>query len=254
MNYKYLIAAFAGALLTSVCFLLASEQNDQSATTAHTKLLNHPDSNLANAEPATSSLSPTTSALVDKNTLMRENQELREALDELQQKVDHYEEMRQAIRQTHTRIKAHKNMRQSIEAKIADKEWSNEEVAKVYAKPFSDFVKSTQGIYREKLHEFQFEPINEEWAFDLETKIRDFIQLNEFAQLVEISVLNCKTYRCQLGLLVQEPKSKPWKRIFDQMTLEPWFQFHTHYSAPILNDSSAVIANFFFMEGLPPKN
>ena len=112
-------------------------------------------------------------------------------------------------------------------------------------------MKSSQGLYREEFHEFQYEPINHEWAFEMETNIKDFIQLNESAGFVEISLLNCKSYRCELGLLISEPETKSGKRIFDQMTLEPWFKFIAHYNFKVLDDSFNVVGNYFFMKATP---
>lgn len=248
MFYKYILAGVFGSVVTSTYFLTTTD------TTIQTQVM-QPDNQASSAnfsnvsiEP---SLKPATKGLVNIDSLTIENQKLRLAIEKLESKVADNEKWRLAKINSQARINKIKNIRNSIEANVKEKEWLDKDIDSVYAKPFSDFIKNTKGIYRKELHEFQFEPIEQEWAYELETKIRDFIQLNEFGHLVEISLLNCKSYRCQLGLLVQEPEKKAWKRIYYQMSLEPWFKFHKHYSAPIVNDSFVVTGNFFFMEGIP---
>ena len=253
MKGKYLLAALLGSVITSVSFLTVYESVRQTQTIAQSQFPDEKNVSLLDTESIRPHPEKAVITSVDNSPLEIENKKLRSTVKELERKIADNEKLRQAQIQSRARIEKFNNLRETLETKTAENTWSDSEVEEVYQKPFSDYVKSTQGIYRDQLHEFQFEPINEEWALNLETKIKDFIQLNEFSYLVEISLLNCKTYRCELGLLVLDPEKKPWKRIFDQMTLEPWFQFYTHYSAPIVNESYRIIGNYFFMEGIPPK-
>lgn len=247
---KYLLAALIGALISAAVLTVLPQNNKQHTTPAITQ----------NVEQDQPQVTPTLlsaqrpASLVTKeqlDTLVEENAILRAKLEELQQRLEFHETARREVAKAAAMAERHKDIQNSIEDQKGGKPWSDSDIEDAYPKPFSDYIKKTRGLYREAFHDFQFEPVNEEWAYKMETQIRDFIQLNKHAQLVEISLLDCKSYRCQLGLMVQEPEKKAWKRIFDAMSLEPWFQFHSHSSAPILNDSFSIIGNFFFMETTP---
>ena len=254
MNLKYIFAAALGATLSAAAFtLLSCNQTSDAAAVPTLETVEH-----SSAHPQQTEHKPEIQSTLNNDdadakiaSLVKENQQLRKEMEVLREKLEFHEMMRRELAKADEAANKHQKIQESIKAKKQNKPWADTEIEKAYPEPFADFMKNSKGVYREEYHDFQYEPVNEEWAYKMETQIRDFIQLNSHAHLVEISVLDCKSYRCQLGLLVQEPEKKAWKRIFDEMSLEPWFRFHRHSSAPLLDSSYNIIGNFFFMENTP---
>lgn len=252
MNFKYFIAAFVGALVATSYFITANH-----TTTAGEYVFVQESSKDNSTQEFSDEVSECSGSHIetvsqnDIEKLQSKNRELRDEVEKLKQKIEFQDAIKQEVITARALTNKLNEVQNTISAMKSNGEWSDAEIDEVYPAPFSDFMKKAPGAYKEEYHDFQFEPVNEEWALKLETHIRDFIQLNEYGHLVEISVLDCKSYRCQLGLVVNEPEKKIWKRIFDQMTLEPWFKFHKHYSAPVFDDSFNIVGNFFFMITLP---
>ena len=133
----------------------------------------------------------------------------------------------------------------------AGQDWSKQQVDAVYDEPFASYINKTSGPLKEDLHALNSEPVDEEWASLMETRINDFFVTHPNAHQVDLQLVECRTYRCQIGVVVVDAEGKPWKRIFDAMTLEPWFNFMKHVSAPIHDDQYKIIGSLFLIEGLP---
>lgn len=190
----------------------------------------------------------------DNAELIKLKSELAKLKDELQRYRHEVELRKQAAKEL---AKARKfgdkinDINKNTQAKTDGKPWADEAIDAQYPPLISKFMKSTEGYYRKIYQEFQHEPIEPEWASSLELKIRDFVTMHEYSHAIEIINLTCRTYRCELGLKVLDPSARPSKRIFDDMSLEPWFRFFQHHRSPILSQDFVEEGTYFFMVGVP---
>jgi len=254
MNLKYLFSMVLGALISALCFSLLNDTNVNNPIKQTPKV----EAPSVQVQTDTPSHNANFQSPTPADNLPTLDSDLKAEVDRLNSLVSSLRLQLEFLKSANKSLLSAKSFEEKIistkmqiESKMPDSEWSDSDIENSYLAPFDQIIKRSKGLAREKYHAFQYEPIDQEWASTLETKIRDFFTLNEFGYLVEIKMLNCKTFRCQIGVLVSEPEGKPWKRIFDQMTLEPWFVFHTYSSSPIVDRDYKVIGNFFFLEGFP---
>jgi len=254
LNFKHFFSAIFGGVICIVYFTFISESYSP-----------NPQNDNTQQEHVTQTTVPLCNSLASKSESLKKDSLEAEKISELEATVMHLQsvvesleyrlELKETIKtelaKVNTAVDKINKAREQIDTALQGAEWSEAEIEEAYPAPFDRYVKKTKGTLREDYQSFQVEPTNHEWAFDMEAKIRDFFTLHEMAYLVEINILECKTYRCQIGVLVSEPEKKPGKRIFDQMTLEPWFIFQTHSRVSILDNNIKTVGVLFFFEGLP---
>ena len=254
MNLKHILSLLTGALLTGVYFIYVVEQSPtkpETPLTAKNQVEITPNQYVQSPSPNKTPIQVDDSESQKIAEMQAEIDRLNNIIASQQARIDFMKKVKEELAIARSYEEKIIQTKEIIESKMADSQWSNSQIEEVYPAPFDQVIKKSIGPAREAYQAFQYEPVDQEWALVLETKIRDFFTLNEFGHLVEIKILECKTYHCQLGVLVPDPKGKPWKRIFDQMTLEPWFAFHQYSSSPIVDREYKIIGNLFFLKGLP---
>lgn len=97
-----------------------------------------------------------------------------------------------------------------------------------YDKPFLSLVSGASGTFGRDLTNMLNEPKDHDWALQIETNIRDFVQMHEFGQYIRLERVNCKKTVCEI--LAFEDKDKTFDHILNDMRLQAWWTFKGTHS------------------------
>lgn len=175
---------------------------------------------------------------------------LQKRINILEGELDFFRQVQAERAKAKQAMDKYESVKAETEAATPEK-WQDEEIEEAYAEPFTDYVKNTQGKFREDLKQFQHQPVDDEFAGRFETLMRDFVIQHQYYGDIEQWDVTCKSYQCEMRVVSVEVDNKSWQRIFNDMKLESWFQFTGYTTAPIPNEEYKTIGAILFLQGIP---
>lgn len=125
----------------------------------------------------------------------------------------------------------HKPMSQSLEKatlsapKHNENNFTQEYVASYLPEPYSSVVSARTGDLKTHFIAFQNEPLDDEWAHQLESTITSFILNHNQSSLIELESVVCHSVTCELKGYALE--STAWSQIRADLSKQSWWQrFH----------------------------
>lgn len=98
--------------------------------------------------------------------------------------------------------------------------------------------------------QLEFEEEDVSWAYEMELRIREFLNAHPSAALFQVPSIECRTTRCQIQALGYDSAAVGhWGLMMDQMREQPWFNFFgTGSSSSNIDGGGHAIVTFLERE------
>lgn len=106
----------------------------------------------------------------------------------------------------------------------------------IMPEPFATLIAKQTGLVIDYLHEHQSEPVDSEWAYELEQQIRDYFASHENAAKLRLSSVSCKTSLCEIRGFEYQPNA--FTEISSSLSVQPWWRFGRSYTIHDAEDNN----------------
>lgn len=179
-------------------------------------------------KPVVEPAQPTALTQVTAQSTASQNEltQLQNRVTELEQQLTSSNQMLELA--THRLQEAYPAEMAGSDAKRSLTTISLQQAQSVLPEPFASMMAKQQGRVIDYLNQYQAEEIDNEWAYELEQKVRDYFAAHENAAKVKLSSVSCKTTLCEIRGYQYEPQS--FIKIYDSMALQSWWRYGSSYS------------------------
>jgi len=190
-----LLAFMAGVVLTASYFILTDSIDSQRA-----QVIPHAPASLSSDSDQSSQQQANVKPIVLAEDIARPESESSQASAELAAQIT---ELKQQLAQQQSQTQQYKA-----------------QLTRAYNEP-SDLQQELQD-------RFEQEPRNEQWAYNVETAVNDFLITADLAIAPILESGECKTTICKFKLLAPEDSSNfdhtTWRELNDKLIKQPWWQ------------------------------
>lgn len=99
---------------------------------------------------------------------------------------------------------------------------------------FARYRRQFRGEQRDNIFNLHTEHDDLDWGFEMNTRLRDFIETHYHANSVVVQGATCKVNRCEL--LILEREAGIWSLVSKELTVQPWWKFSSMHSSSSSTD------------------
>lgn len=179
----------------------------------------------------------------------RQNKQLRENNDLLAANNDSYQnELDNISSQQSNR----RNSNNGSPTNVNEQNFSEEpyltksELSQILSDEHSKFYNKKHRSLVKKVNEFKVQERDENWAYEMELKINDFVINHQFGDRVQTQV-NCRSDRCLVQ--IRELEGGAWEAVSNEMYEQHWWPFNSTSSGSTSNNGNSINLTIYAMVG-----
>jgi len=117
---------------------------------------------------------------------------------------------------------------------LDESEITDQQMTALIDDDFASYRRQFRGEQRDNIFKLHTEQNDLDWGFEMNTRLRDFIETHYHANSVVVQGVTCKVNRCEL--LVLEREAGIWSLVSKELTLQPWWKFSSMHSSSSSTD------------------
>ncbi len=137
---------------------------------------------------------------------------------------DDYQKLEQAYLESTRKIS-------SLQRKLDefdDSDISTEQMEALVVEPFKSNIGSFSGVERNNIYNFHQTDDDADWGYNMQNYISDFVLTHYDADGINLTSVLCKQQQCEL-LVIQQVEGA-WQNIFQELSQQVWWKFHSSTS------------------------